>query len=599
MLPQVQKRPAAYSYVRMSQETQLKGDSLRRQLLMSKTYAEEAGLSLVDDAVYHDLGVSAYEGKNVVVGALGRFIAAAEAGQIEKGSYLLVESLDRLSRQRTFEAIALLQRILKTGIYVVTLEDKKVLKEEEVNEFDLIQAIVIMMRAHNESHEKSRRIGAAWQKKQANAENQKLTKTCPNWLVLAADRKKFEIVPDRAKIVQRIFKETIEGVGSSLICKGIIHDGIPAWGNAQAGRERQWHESYIKKLLENRAVLGEVSFYTGRGAGRELTHTVTDYYPRIISDEVFERARHARELRRRTGGPRQLKVTNLFSGVAKCGLCFGPMRMRDRGAGQLQYLVCDNASRGIKKLGVACTVKSAPYAVFETSFLQSSVEVGLQSMLIDNELSKRMEVLQARAELSAATESRIRARLVELADALTDQDTPAKTVVSAIAKLELQADQAASETTALRVEMNHMSSTVVATETLDNEFRAALNVMKNLSQEKRVKLRVALQQRIRQVVERLLVYPLGDAVVDLSDLPRYLNEMEAWYRQSGVASAEIARLLAEQKADVERLSAKNEWKYTAHFKSGRKMYVVLDRKDPTRIKRYVDSEAPLEQQEEN
>ena len=42
-------RRKAYSYIRMSTDTQLKGDSLRRQLEASKAYAENHNLELVDN----------------------------------------------------------------------------------------------------------------------------------------------------------------------------------------------------------------------------------------------------------------------------------------------------------------------------------------------------------------------------------------------------------------------------------------------------------------------------------------------------------------------------------------------------------------------
>src|SRR5690606_33715882 len=91
-------KPLAYSYVRMSTDAQQKCDSLRRQTELSKAYAERSGLTLVEDFKLHDIGVSAFKGDNAATGALRRFLEAVENGKIPQGSYLLVESLDRLSR---------------------------------------------------------------------------------------------------------------------------------------------------------------------------------------------------------------------------------------------------------------------------------------------------------------------------------------------------------------------------------------------------------------------------------------------------------------------------------------------------------------------
>ena len=71
----------AYSYVRMSTETQLRGDSLRRQLAASQEYADRMGLELADDAILQDIGVSGFKGRNVTEGALGRFLDAVKGGK--------------------------------------------------------------------------------------------------------------------------------------------------------------------------------------------------------------------------------------------------------------------------------------------------------------------------------------------------------------------------------------------------------------------------------------------------------------------------------------------------------------------------------------
>ena len=53
----------AYSYIRMSTDIQLKGNSLQRQLELSKNYADINNLELVD--TIKDIGVSAFKGKNL------------------------------------------------------------------------------------------------------------------------------------------------------------------------------------------------------------------------------------------------------------------------------------------------------------------------------------------------------------------------------------------------------------------------------------------------------------------------------------------------------------------------------------------------------
>lgn len=62
--------------------------------------------------------MSAYDRSNVVRGALGGFLEAVNRGRIEPGSYLLVESLDRLFRAQVLEALKVFISILEKGSYV-------------------------------------------------------------------------------------------------------------------------------------------------------------------------------------------------------------------------------------------------------------------------------------------------------------------------------------------------------------------------------------------------------------------------------------------------------------------------------------------------
>lgn len=118
-------KPArAYSYVRFSTPEQAKGRSYDRQIELASAYAEEHGLELAD-LTFKDLGVSAFRGKNAQTGALRAFLKALEDGDIPSGSYLLVESLDRITRNSIIEAQALFMLIIRAGIILVTLLDKR------------------------------------------------------------------------------------------------------------------------------------------------------------------------------------------------------------------------------------------------------------------------------------------------------------------------------------------------------------------------------------------------------------------------------------------------------------------------------------------
>src|SRR4051812_6180278 len=89
----------AYSYLRFSTPDQMRGDSFRCQSTAAEEYALRYQLQLDTALTFQDLGISAFRGTNARNGALGAFLKAIDEGLVADGSVLLVESLDRVSRQ--------------------------------------------------------------------------------------------------------------------------------------------------------------------------------------------------------------------------------------------------------------------------------------------------------------------------------------------------------------------------------------------------------------------------------------------------------------------------------------------------------------------
>ena len=164
----------AYSYVRFSHEKQAQGDSVRRQVDMARDYAQRQGLTLDETLTFEDLGVSAYGGKNAETGRLGDFLDAVRSGLVRGGSTLLVEQLDRISRQTARKAARALESIVDAGVTVVTLDDGKAYTAQMLDDDPMafMMVVVSFMRAHDESLQKSRRVKAAWSARKAKARRQ-------------------------------------------------------------------------------------------------------------------------------------------------------------------------------------------------------------------------------------------------------------------------------------------------------------------------------------------------------------------------------------------------------------------------------------------
>ena len=114
--------PVAYSYVRFSTPQQAIGESLNRQLEAAEKFAVDHGLEI--DTSLRDLGKSAFKGSHRKA-RLGAFLDLAKNGGIPSGSYLLIEAIDRLSREDTLTALALVTDIIDAGVTIVTTEDRQ------------------------------------------------------------------------------------------------------------------------------------------------------------------------------------------------------------------------------------------------------------------------------------------------------------------------------------------------------------------------------------------------------------------------------------------------------------------------------------------
>ncbi|WP_265583769.1 recombinase family protein [Chitinimonas koreensis] len=161
-----------YSYLRFSDPKQATGNSIERQIQYANRWAEERGHDLDQTLSLRDEGLSAYHQKHVKQGALGTFLRAIEEERIAPGSVLIVEGLDRLSRAEPIQAQAQLAQIINAGITVVTASDGKEYNRERLKAqpMDLVYSLLVMIRAHEESDTKSKRVTAA------------LRRQCENWM---------------------------------------------------------------------------------------------------------------------------------------------------------------------------------------------------------------------------------------------------------------------------------------------------------------------------------------------------------------------------------------------------------------------------------
>jgi len=376
-----QQAPKAYSYLRFSTPEQQEGDSVRRQIAVTHAYAKELGLDLDESLRFEDKGVSAFRGKNSADGALSEFLEYARAGKVPPGSFLMVESLDRISRDEVLDAMDVLRSILKLGISLAVVNGRKVfsLRSVNANPMELMVALLSFATAHEESVKKSYRTLENWKSKRAGAVNgEVISRRGLAWLAYNDTAKAWEPIPERVAIVERIFREYLAGRGTVTIAGDLNTEGVPTWGKTRKpGTRGHWQPSYLQRILFSPAVIGTLELSTeeatedGQKVLRKL-NPVPNYYPAVIDAETWKQVQALRNAGvrapRRTEGA---DLGNLFSHLLRCGKCGHSAsavnkRGKDRRGAQQVYVICNRA-----RVKAGCERHSLPYANLEEFFRRS------------------------------------------------------------------------------------------------------------------------------------------------------------------------------------------------------------------------------------
>lgn len=505
MARKLPSRPRAYSYIRMSTDIQLRGDSRRRQLELSEEYAKDHELELVKEFQLEDLGVSAFRGANLAAeSSLGRFLRSVRNGQVPVGSYLLVESLDRLSRQNVFTSLSIFTDLIKAGVRLVTLADGQVYTAETTDFSQLVVSLAIMSRAHEESQMKSRRLSAAWTNKRDKIDDRKLTALSPAWLSLSLDRKSFEVNEKRALVVRSIFEDAAAGLGSYAIARRLNKSGV-----APFGRSKGWQTSYIGKILTSRAAIGEYQPHRIVDGRRIATGAVIpNYFPPVVDEQLYLMVQAGRSQRRVGGAGRKGQfVSNLFSGLARCAYCGAQMHFINKGQGPKGgvYLTCDNARRGL-----GCDNVAWRYDDFESSFLTFVEEIDLESLLQPQGDSCERQNIERELQSLEGKLVRLEKERDRTFRLLLDQEMPTDFLKGELARVQQEIDGLSVDSDRLVGERRRIDAEMANFVESREEIQNLVSDMRSRAGDDRYRLRANLAGRLKSLVSGVEVATLGD-----------------------------------------------------------------------------------------
>lgn len=499
----------AYIYARFSTLEQAKGSSLERQIADCRALCEKHQWQWSLDREIKDEGRSAFDGTNRAEGsALAHFEQDALNDRLLPNTVLVVERLDRISRQSAVEVWNFVSRLTEHGVAIATVDGDRLYQRNSLEFMSLIELILKAQVAHEESEKKSHRLSAAWAQKRdraASGDKRAITRQCPAWIGVDDETGEYVLRDDRAAIIRRIFSLSTSGQGRYLIARTFNKEGMPTWG-----RGNGWHASYIQKILTSRATVGEFQPHRKSGGKRIVEgEPLPHFYPAVIDESTFSRAQADRQSRTGMRGRRGRRISNLFGGIAKCGSCGSAMTFRNKGPVGEQYLVCDAGLRG----------RSCEFTVhFNYPALEAAIiEQTLHLALDDRHFAAPAEVRNIEKELAEQKQfysglERRKRRLIELLSRLDDYD------------VEEQVRQIAGEASAVKAGIANLEGQLISA-------RGAVSPKENIARIRRLLVnmrsedeaecaiaRGTVQQALRALIRSIVCEPVRQLVIiDLGD----------------------------------------------------------------------------------
>jgi DNA invertase Pin-like site-specific DNA recombinase len=491
MKPHHDPSPVAYSYIRFSTPEQAKGDSLRRQTEAAEDWCQRNRVGLDTSTTLRDLGRSAYTGehrRNPDRNALAAFLKLVEQGKVPRGSYLIIENLDRLSREHIQPALLLALNLLQAGIRIVQLKPTEMVFDDKSDTLPVMMMMMELSRGHGESAIKSERLGKAWRqkKKAARESGAVMTHRIPAWVKERGGR--LELIPAAAATVRRIYALAAGGYGHTAIVRKLVKEGVAPFGGS--GR---WVKSYVAAILSDRRAVGEFQPYTKRN-GKPDGPPIPNYYPAVVTEGEWLAARAGAAERQKRPGRMGAHV-NVFAGLVRNALdgdsYYSVTRSRSSPGrrGETQRVLINRAS-----MEGQAQARSFPLQTFERGVLSLLAEVDPRDVLGKD--SGPDEVLVLSGDLA-----RTEAKIAELEAELLNGD------VAAIARVLRQQEARRAELATRLAEARQKSANPLSESW--GEARSLMNALDAAPDPDDARLR--LRSVLRRVIEdiRLLVVPRG------------------------------------------------------------------------------------------
>ncbi|ELH4810874.1 recombinase family protein [Vibrio vulnificus] len=448
-----------YQYSRISTTMQQQGSGLQRQRedtakLITKL-SKELNLPIFDKPL-EDAGRSAFHGKHLENGVFGVFLAAIERNEVKSGSVLVVESLDRLSRQSPNIAQSMMLQIINKGVRIYTTIDNTMYDSSEEPAalmMKLIMSVLKFTTAHEESAKKSHRTKRNIEQSCIKYFEDNTTIVLggkpPSWMNNDRTPKPEEIEDVKLMIALRM-----KGYGFKVIANKV---------NAKHGFIK-WAPNTVSNILKSRALYGEKNVVAGN-----TKYTLPDYYPVLISktDWLAMQPNH----RINSTAEKNSMITGI--GITKCANCGKGLVSRHYAESNLLRTMC-NAKHKLKE---DCSLSFNSY-IAEFIVLQMCADKVWKSRSVD---TRDIDEEIASTEIA----------LLDLESNLENMASVPMMFIKKVSELEQKLEK-------LKSERDSMSLQTIDSNAWNN-VPASLKAVVELSNDSRIELRGMIHSSIKSI----------------------------------------------------------------------------------------------------
>ncbi|MFZ8590259.1 recombinase family protein [Klebsiella quasipneumoniae subsp. similipneumoniae] len=388
-------------------------------------------------------------------------LEAIEKGQIEQGSTIIIESLDRLSRRGIDVTQQIIKSILQNNVFIASLVDGLLLNRESTN--DLVSVIRIALAAdlaYKESEKKSQRLRETkGQQRQRALNGEVINKILPFWLQRKEDKYVFS---EKLDTVKRIIELRRKGLGTNKIARTLNDEGHKPL------RSAGWNHTTVGKTINSVALYGAYqTSETTKDRKVILLDIIENYYPAVISKDEFILLQSDQKQNK----PGYKSEHNAFAGILKheCGGAL--VRKFHVVSGKTyQYHVCANARDG--KCNVTKNFKN--------------IEVALYRIMKELKLEKKTSI----DETLLLERNSVKAKIQELNDMLLNLSKIPISVIQTINNLEEKLQQ-------LEENIKHQNSMIISEQAFDFKL---LQEIKDPQE---------LNMMLKRVIEQIIVFNIG------------------------------------------------------------------------------------------